>query len=449
MNVGDSPQTILSVSDLTLLIRDRLEQGFPDLWVEGEITNIRTPMSGHVYLTLKDQHAQIKAVLFRTQAQRVRFELKEGLHVLVRGQLTVYEPRGDYQLRVEYLEPKGVGALQIQFEQLKDKLSQEGLFDETRKRELPQLPRRIGVVTSLSGAALKDILSIVHRRCPILGVIIVPVPVQGEGAGRKIAEGIRLLDQSGLVDVIIVGRGGGSWEDLWSFNEETVVRAIAASTVPVVSAVGHEIDVTLADFAADYRAPTPSAAAEVVVPLLQTLTERLLELWLRQEQAVQNRIQSLRDQARAFYKEKSLIEIPLLRHAQQVDDLMGRLREIFSHSLVETRQKAVEHRHALGLSNPLVRMRSTMIVLQQVMKHLPQHMEKVLQQKREKVKSSVALLDSLSPLAILGRGYAIVHSLPDQKIVRGVHEVAIGQEVRARLENGQLICKVQDIVPEA
>ena len=449
MNVGDSPQSILSVSGLTRLIRDRLEQGFPDLWVEGEISNIRTPVSGHVYLTLKDHQAQIKAVVFRTHAQRVRFELKEGLQVLVRGQLTVYEPRGDYQLRVEYLEPKGVGALQIQFEQLKEKLSQEGLFDETRKRELPWLPRRVGIVTSLSGAALKDIVTIAQRRCPLLGLVIVPVPVQGEGAGRKIAEGIRLIDQSGLVDVMIVGRGGGSWEDLWSFNEEVVVRAIVESSIPVVSAVGHEIDVTLADFAADYRAPTPSAAAEVVVPSLHELTERLLEIWLRLERATQNRLQTLREQALAFYREKSLIEIPLLRQAQRVDDMMGQLRDIFGHALVEHRQLAVAHRHALGLSNPLVRVRNTMMTLRQLMRHLPRHMEAALQQKRDAVKSTVALVDSLSPLAILGRGYAIVHSLPDQKIVREADEVHMGQEVRARVKRGELICKVQQIVSES
>lgn len=449
MNVGDSPRSILSVSDLTRLIRDRLEQEFPDLWVEGEITNIRTPVSGHVYLTLKDHHAQMKAVVFRAQAQRVRFDLKEGLQVLVRGQLTVYEPRGDYQLRVEYLEPKGVGALQIQFEQLKEKLKQEGLFDETRKRELPWLPRRVGVVTSLTGAALKDILAIVQRRCPILGVVIVPVPVQGEGAGKKIAEGIRCISQSGLVDVIIVGRGGGSWEDLWSFNEETVVRAIAASNVPVVSAVGHEIDATLADFAADRRAPTPSAAAEVVAPSLHELSERLLEIWCRQEIAIQNRLQSLREQALTFHKEKSLIEIPLLRQAQRVDDLMGRLRDIFGHSMVDKRQQAVAHWHALGLSNPLVRVRNTMIVLRQLMKHLPRHMEVALQQKRDIVKSAMALLDSLSPLAILGRGYAIVHTLPDQNIVRDAREVRIGQEVRTRLKRGELVSKVQRVVSES
>ena len=449
MKVGDFPQAILSVSDLTLFIRERLEQEFPDVWVEGEISNVRTPVSGHVYLTLKDQHAQIRAVLFRTQAQRVRFELKEGLQVLVRGKLTVYEPRGDYQLLVEYLEPKGIGALQIQFEQLKEKLSQEGLFDEARKRTLPLLPRRVGVVTSLTGAALKDILTVLHRRCPILGVVIVPVPVQGDGAGKSIAEGLRILDQSGLVDVIIVGRGGGAWEDLWSFNEEAVVRAIAASTVPVVSAVGHEIDVTLADFAADYRAPTPSAAAEIVAPPLQELTERLHDLWLRQEHAMRVRVQNLRDQAMTLYKGKSLVEVPLLRHAQQLDDLMGQLRETFNHSLVERRQQAVEYRHALGLSNPLVRVRNTTIILRQFMKQLPQHMEMVLQQKREKVKSSVALLDSLSPLAILSRGYSIVDSVPDHEIIRRTQDVTVGQEVRARLAKGQLICKVQDIVSES
>ncbi len=445
MNPGVSPQSILSVSDLTRLIRNQLEEEFPDVWVEGEITNVRIPVSGHVYLTLKDQHAQVKAVIFRSHAQRIRFELQEGLQILVRAQLTVYEPRGDYQLRVEYLEPKGVGALQIQFEQLKEKLQKEGLFDESRKRELPWFPHRVGVVTSLTGAALKDIMAVIQRRCPLLGMVIVPVPVQGEGAGEKIAEGIRQLDRSQLVDVMIVGRGGGSWEDLWSFNEEEVVRAIAATTVPVVSAVGHEIDVTLADFVADYRAPTPSAAAEVIVPSLVEITERLLELWVRVERAIQNQLQFLREQALTFFEEKSLIEIPLLRRAQQVDDLMGQLKDSFGQALVAHRQLAMAHHHAIGLANPLVRVQHTMLRVQQLLQHLPRHMESVLQQKRDAVKSTMALLDSLSPLSILGRGYAIVHSLPDQNIVREAHQVQPGQEVRARLKRGELFCTVQEI----
>src|SRR5688500_1005495 len=217
-----TPQKILTVSELTLLVRDRLEQEFPDLWIEGEVSNLRTPGSGHLYFTLKDETSQIRAILFRTGAQRLRFAVREGVHVIVRGRLTVYEPRGEYQIVLDYLEPKGIGALQVAFEQLKEKLAREGLFDSTRKRPLPLLPRCIGVITSLSGAAIQDILTVLHRRCSMLKVLIYPVAVQGDGAAEQIAHAIRALSLSGDVDVIILGRGGGSWEDLWCFNDEDV-----------------------------------------------------------------------------------------------------------------------------------------------------------------------------------------------------------------------------------
>jgi len=266
---------VLTVTELTTQIRLSLEQAFPELWVQGEVSNLRTPSSGHLYFTLKDQTSQIRAVLFRGVANQLRFALRDGLQVIVRGRLNVYEVRGDYQIILEYLEPKGIGALQLAFEQLKEKLEREGLFDSARKRPLPFFPRKVGIVTSPSGAAIQDMLTVMKRRCPVLSVLIYPVAVQGEGAAEQIAEAIAILGRRRDVEVIIVGRGGGSLEDLWCFNEEIVVRAIAESKVPVVSAVGHEIDFTLADFAADYRAPTPSAAAEVVSPVLGDLIESI------------------------------------------------------------------------------------------------------------------------------------------------------------------------------
>ncbi len=269
---------LLSVSDVTRRIRESLEDQFAEVWVEGEISNLRAPSSGHLYFTLKDAHSQLRGVLFRSGATRLRFALQEGLCVIARGRISVYEPRGEYQLIVDTLEPKGVGAWQLAFEQLKERLAGEGLFDEARKRPLPEFPRTIGVVTSLTGAAIRDIVAVLRRRCPVVNILVVPVPVQGEGAGDRIAAAIRALNEVPQVEVLIVGRGGGASEDLWAFNEEAVVRAIAGSRVPVVSAVGHEIDVTLADFAADYRAPTPSAAAEAVVPVLNEILARLGEL---------------------------------------------------------------------------------------------------------------------------------------------------------------------------
>src|SRR5512134_2633560 len=281
-----SVRQVLTVSELTSLVRTSIESAFPDLWLEGEISNLRMPGPGHVYCTLKDESSQIRAVLFRSSALRVRFTLQEGMQVIVRGRLTVYEPRGEYQIVLDAVEPKGIGALQLAFDQLKERLGAEGLFDQSRKKILPTFPRTVGVITSLTGAAIRDILSVLQRRWPTLHVIIAPVQVQGEGAGRQIADALALLNEQGAAEVIIVGRGGGSLEDLWSFNEEVVVRAIADSRIPVVSAVGHEIDMTLTDFAADHRAATPSAAAETVVPVLAEVVERVREVTVRAGQAM-------------------------------------------------------------------------------------------------------------------------------------------------------------------
>src|SRR5689334_8285395 len=280
------PAKPVTVSQLTGLLRTSIESQFSDLWLEGEVSNLRMPGSGHVYCTLKDEFSQIRAVLFRSTALRLKFTVQEGMCIIVRGRVTVYEPRGEYQVVLDSVEHKGMGALQLAFEQLKARLSAEGLFDEAKKSPLPPFPQRIGIVTSPTGAAIKDMLSVLYRRWPTLRVIVVPVPVQGEGAAQQIAKAVAWLNEEDLVDVMIVGRGGGSLEDLWSFNEEVLVRAVAASRVPVVSAVGHEIDVTLTDFAADRRAATPSAAAETVVPVLAEMVERLRVLTVRMTQTM-------------------------------------------------------------------------------------------------------------------------------------------------------------------
>ena len=330
-----SPRQILTVSELTSLVRTSIESEFPDLWLEGEISNLRLPGSGHVYCTLKDESSQIRAVLFRSSAMRVRFSLQEGMQVIVRGRLTVYEPRGEYQIVLEAVEPKGIGALQLAFEQLKERLAAEGLFDESRKKPLPAFPRSVGVVTSLSGAAIRDILAVFRRRWPTVHVIIAPVQVQGEGAGEQIAEALDLLNTQGAVDVIIVGRGGGSLEDLWSFNEEVVVRAIANSRIPVVAAVGHEIDVTLADFAADVRAPTPSAAAETVVPVLAEVVERLRELTVRGGRAMARHC--LFEYRRLDEMMRGLAEIRfrIQAESQRTDELADRLQRKIRLQLAE------------------------------------------------------------------------------------------------------------------
>lgn len=442
-----SPRRILTVSELTVLIRDRLEQAFPDVWLEGEVSNLRAPSSGHLYFTLKDQASQIRAVLFRTQAQRLRFSLKEGLQVVVRGRLSVYEPRGEYQVVLETLEPKGLGALQLAFEQLKERLAREGLFDESRKRPLPFLPRSVGVVTSLSGAAIRDILVVLGRRCPLVRVLIFPVPVQGEGAAERIAEGIRTLSRSGRVDVLIVGRGGGSWEDLWSFNEEVVVRAIAESAVPVVSAVGHEIDYTLADFAADYRAPTPSAAAEAVAPVLSDLVQTLRHLSARQLQAMRMRAKLARHDAKSHAESLPGLRLRIQREAQRLDDLAGQLGFRLNASLAAGRHRVMMARHELDGRSPHARVRGAWVLVSQLIKRAEQRVVGLQVLKRQAVRALAGTMDGLSPLAVLGRGYSIVQTVPGGRIVRRSEDVSVGEDIRARLARGQLLCRVREVVP--
>jgi exodeoxyribonuclease VII large subunit len=448
MPVGPNARRLLTVSELTALVRERLEAEFPDFWLEGELSNLRAPGSGHLYFTLKDRSAQVRAVLFRGVGQRLRFVLKEGLQVIVRGRLGVYEPRGEYQVIVEHLEPKGVGALQLAFEQLKERLAEEGLFDQARKRPLPFLPRRVGLVTSPSGAAIRDMLTVLTRRCPILGVIIAPVPVQGEGAAPQIAEAIRALGASGEVDVLIVGRGGGSLEDLWCFNEEVVVRAIAASPVPVVSAVGHEIDYTLADFAADYRAPTPSAAAEAVAPVLDDLLRQVRDLAGRAARALTNHLVLLRHRVADAERVGSALRSRVQREAQRLDDATAGLAAAVDAALRAARARLVDGQHGLEVRSPLARVRRALGVLPQLGKRAEQALLAALTLKRQAARSLAAGLDSLSPLAVLGRGYALVQRAADGRIVRDARQVSTGEALLVRLARGRLGCEVRETVPD-
>ena len=444
-----TPQKILTVSELTLLVRDRLEQGFPDLWIEGEVSNLRTPGSGHLYFTLKDGASQIRAILFRTGAQRLRFTVHEGVHVIVRGRLTVYEPRGEYQIVLDYLEPKGIGALQVAFEQLKEKLAREGLFDSSRKRPLPLLPRCIGVVTSLSGAAIQDILTVLHRRCSILKVLIYPVAVQGDAAAEQIAHAIRALSLSGDVDVIIVGRGGGSWEDLWCFNEEQVVRAIAASQVPIVSAIGHEIDYTLADFTADHRAPTPSAAAEAVAPVLQDLMRMIQNLKERQERAIRAHVGLVHRQVADHCGAMTLLLFRIQHYSQQLDEAAERVCASFRKYVESFRQRVQQAHHQNMLCSPRNKIRGNLLLVPYIMKRVEACLYTRLAFRRERMRSLASALDSLSPLAILARGYSIVQTIPDGRIVRKAYDVAVHDEVGITLAEGQLRCEVRHVLPNS
>lgn len=444
--MGDLLQRILTVSQLTFLVRTRLEVSFPEIWVEGEISNLRAPASGHLYFTLKDAAAQIRAVLFRNSAQRLRFALEEGLQVVVRGRLSVYEPRGDYQILVDDVEPKGIGALQIALEQLKEKLAREGLFDEARKRPLPMLPRRVGVVTSPTGAAIRDVLTVLHRRCPAVPVLVVPVSVQGEGAAEEIAHGVRTLSESGLVDVMIVGRGGGSLEDLWCFNEEVVVRAIAASRVPVVSGVGHDIDITLADFAADVRAPTPSAAAMAVAPARTDLVRHLAELHRRVVRGLGAKLEAARHVAGEVRQLAPALRLRLHRSGQQVDDETGQLCGVLARRLDACRRHLASMQHRTSGVSPLARLRAALALLPQLVKRTEQATVSAIETRRGEVRTLIQGLDSLSPLQVLARGYSLLQRVPDGRVVTRADTVAVGEDIRARLAHGELLCRILQIL---
>jgi exodeoxyribonuclease VII large subunit len=434
---------------LTGLLRTSIEERFFDIWLEGELSNLRAPGSGHVYCTLKDKTSQIRAVLFRSTAVRLRFALQEGLQVIVRGRLTVYEPRGEYQIVLDTVEPKGIGALQLAFEQLKERLAAEGLFDQDRKKSIPIFPRAVGVITSLTGAAIRDILAVLRRRWPTLHILIAPVQVQGESAGRQIAEALTALNDLGSVDVIIVGRGGGSLEDLWSFNEEVVVRAIAASHVPVVSAVGHEIDVTLADFVADLRSPTPSAAAEAVVPVLAETVERLLELKVRLGQVMLRHCAFERQRLDNGIRGVADVRFRLQEAAQRTDDMVDRLREMVQQLLAAGRERLHGVQRNLSGLNPILAIKQGLATVPQLSKRLEGQMGVMLAQHRHRIHATLAQLNTLSPLAILGRGFSILQTVPAGKILHRAKDVGVGQELEAQLASGRLSCTVTQVFDDS
>jgi exodeoxyribonuclease VII large subunit len=437
---------VFTVSELTERIKGRLEDAFPAVWVEGEISNLRSPSSGHAYFTLKDDLAQLRCVLFRGRGRRVRFALEDGLQVLVFGALEVYAARGEYQLVAELMEPKGLGALQLAFEQLKKTLEAEGLFDQARKRPLPRFPRTIGIVTSPTGAALRDMLHIIGRRFGDLRVVIAPARVQGDGAAGEIAEALGDLGELEDLDVVIVGRGGGSIEDLWAFNDERVARAIAASRAPVISAVGHETDFTIADFVADLRAPTPSGAAELVVREKLAVIHALADAYDRLRQAIRSRVANDRGRVVALARRRVLIEPARALHDRhrRVDELTIRLR-----TAARTHRRHVAHRVAL-LTNtlsslhPLARISHGRAVLTQLRGRLVSggsHSTKVA---RHRFEASVGRLESLSPLAVLGRGYSLTR-LASGVVVRRAAETHPGAAVEILLHEGSVDARVERV----
>jgi exodeoxyribonuclease VII large subunit len=387
-------------------------------------------------------------VLFRSTVSRLRFSLEDGLHIIARGRVTIYEARGEYQIVLEYVEPKGVGALQMAYEQLKARLAAEGCFDLVRKRPLPFCPRTVGMVTSLTGAAIQDMITVLHRRWPILSIIIAPVQVQGEGSAGQIAEAIRTLNQFEQVDVIIIGRGGGSSEDLWSFNEELVVRAIVASRVPVVSAVGHETDVTLADFAADVRAPTPSAAAEAVVPVLADMVQRLDELGARCHQAIRWRCADERQRLDLHFSHLARVRFRLLEEAQAVDNAVSQMVRALCTAVKKGRERVHRVHQALMTRSPQTQVRHGLAVVPHLQSRLQRVMQHYLEQRRQAAHGCFANLNHLSPLAVLSRGYSIVEQVSTHRVIQNAEQVSLGEDIVARLGKGQLRCAVKEIVTD-
>jgi exodeoxyribonuclease VII large subunit len=436
---------ILTVTELTVKVRDLLETELFEVWVEGELSNCRIWNTGHLYFTLKDESCQLRGFMFRSALRYLKFKPVDGTRVVARGKISVYEPKGEYQLVCEHLEPQGLGALQLAFEQLKQRLQAEGLFDAARKRPLPALPRKIGIVTSLDGAAIRDIVKVLRRRYANAHLVICPAKVQGAEASIEIARALRLVNRVPAVDVVIVGRGGGSIEDLWAFNEEIVARAIAKSRAPVIAAVGHETDVTIADFVADVRAPTPSAAAEIVVARKDEFCGRIDRLHDRLRAAAGGRIQTLSRRVHAVAARPAFASYPA-RLAMR-----GRHTVDLAHALAQTLRAAVAARHrrvqqlerqlaTFDVGRRLAAIRTRLV-------RADGRLSATIATRRHRavaqLQSAAARLDSLSPLGVLARGYAVAWNADKTRVLRDAASVMPGDTVQVTLSAGELHCEVR------
>ncbi|MBM3770150.1 MAG: exodeoxyribonuclease VII large subunit [Acidimicrobiia bacterium] len=445
---GASSGRALTVGQLTAQIRHLLESELFEVWVEGELSNCRLWNTGHLYFTLKDSSAQIKGVIFRSSLRYLRFKPEDGLKVVARGRVSVYDPKGEYQLVCEHLEPQGLGALQLAFEQLKARLQEEGLFDPARKRPLPALPRKIGLVTSTDGAAIRDILKVLARRHSTAHIVIRPARVQGEGASVEIARGLKALGHVPGVDVIIVGRGGGSIEDLWSFNEEIVARAITLCPVPVISAVGHETDVTIADFVADLRAPTPSAAAEMVIAAKDEFRARIDRLADRLRTSAVGRLRTLGRRLQLLTSRPALAGLPSRvanrgRHVAELSHALAHTGRLTLQSR-ERHVRSLERRlRACDLRQRLAHVRTRLVGVDgRGAAALTRRLHRATTQLRE----CAGRLESLSPLAVLGRGYAVCWNADRTRIIRAATQATPGDRVRVTLAEGELDCDVRDTI---
>ena len=443
MDLPFEPPRIYTVTALTAEIKSLLEEEFDFVWVEGEISNFACPSSGHYYMSLKDENAQIKAVMFKMQAHYLKFIPEDGMKFIARGRIGVYEPRGEYQIILDYLEPLGIGALAAAFEQVKNKLSLEGLFDEEKKRPIPFLPKRIAVITSPTGAAIRDFLRISYRRMPNLDVTVVPARVQGNEAAGDIVDALDMVNRELDVDVIVLTRGGGSLEDLWPFNQEEVAYAIRRSLIPVVSAVGHEVDLTISDLAADLRAPTPSGAAELVVREKETLERDLRSLSSRLEIVLHGIMDRIRDRLKSL---SSRIRDPrrdLANTWLSLDEIYNRLIKTGRSCITDDLKRLKALNETLMLNSPShdITMLSQGLAFHS--RSLTQVLTLYLDRRKRDIRSIRDRLDSLSPLSILERGYSITRRLPDMNIVKDSKQVKTGDEVNIFLARGSIDCLVE------
>jgi exodeoxyribonuclease VII large subunit len=435
----------LSVTELTIKIRDLLEGELFEIWVEGELSNCRVWNTGHLYFTLKDEATQLRGFMFRSSLRYLKFKPTDGTRVIARGKISVYEPKGEYQLVCEHLEPQGLGALQLAFDQLKKRLQGEGLFDAARKRPLPALPRKIGIITSLDGAAIRDIIKVLRRRYANVHLVIRPARVQGEGASIEIAQALRQIGRVPNVDVVIVGRGGGSIEDLWAFNEENVARAIARSTVPVISAVGHETDFTIADFVADVRAPTPSAAAELVVARKDEFCGRIDRLQERLRGAARGRVQRWSRRVHAAETRPAFAGLPARvamrgRHTAELTHALARLVRASLASRQRRLQQLERQLTTFDAGRRLAAIKTRLVSVDGRMRSAATRRHDRAQ---AQLQHAAGRLETLSPIAVLGRGYAVAWNEDKTRVLRDASAVAPGDTVHVRLERGELECGVR------
>jgi exodeoxyribonuclease VII large subunit len=441
--MSNSNREIFTVSALNHAVSELLSDNFPLIWVEGEISNIARPASGHLYFSLKDENAQIRCAMFRGKNRLLDFAPENGDQVLVRARVSLYEPRGDFQLVAEHMEQAGDGALRRAFEELKQKLQKEGLFDPGHKQEIPELPRQIGVVTSPSGAAIRDILTVLKRRFPAIPVLIYPVPVQGDGAAEKIAQAIELANKRNDCDVLLVSRGGGSLEDLWEFNEERLARAIYTSEIPVVSAVGHEVDVTISDFVADTRAPTPSAAAELLSPDQLALRNQFLEHQQRLVYLMTKHQEQLQQRVDWLSKRLQSPSQRLQQYRERLKHLSSNLKRTQFDTIKQLRTELFSLHSGLKENTPAHRVKSLFTMNENFKQRIQRGIKTKLELSKKQLGNYAHALEAVSPLATLGRGYSIIRT--NKTLLRSVEETQVGAKLDAQLVDGHLQCIVETI----